>query len=374
MRIVYCLNSIQTKGGIENVVRIKANALSDRGYEVFIALADYNPKESVDVTKNIRIIDLGIRYYKDDWKSKYHLLKGIIFKRREHKKRLTRVLKKIQPDIVISVGQSEKYFLPEIKGKWKTIREFHYEKLYRLRNSYSWLSKVIARLINIYDYEYKIKQYDSIVVLTNEDKINNWKNKKAIVIPNPVNISINGNAKLQEKKIISVGRLVNQKNFFSLIRAFRLVVSKHPDWELDIYGEGILKEQLNEEIRINKLEDNVFLLGYHSNIKERMLDYSLFVLSSKFEGMPNVILEAMSCGLPIISYDCPCGPRDLICNNETGFLIPLNDEEMLANKICDLIENVDKRKSMGKNAREQIEQFSLENIVDEWVFLFNSLI
>ena len=128
MKIVYCLNSIRYLGGIQRVTVVKANALADlENNEVYIVVTDNkNGIITEPLSSKVHLIDLDINYYEDDYKSRWNVLKGIFIKRREHKKRLASVLNEIQPDIVISVGQSEKNMIPSIKGQWKTIREFHY--------------------------------------------------------------------------------------------------------------------------------------------------------------------------------------------------------------------------------------------------------
>lgn len=375
MKIVYCINSIQEIGGISSVVKTKANAFAEKGHEVYISVSDHNSDVLVDISDKVRVEDLKVKYYEDDWKSKLHILKGILIKRKLHKKRLTQFLNKLKPDIVISVGQCEKYFLPEIKGSWKTIREFHYDKNYRIRGSNSLIQKLLYGLINFYDYHYKIKKYDKIVVLTDIDKKINWKNNpKVVVIPNPVSAEWFNFSNLDNKNIIAVGRLVKVKNFSSLINAFRFVVIKHPSWRLFIYGEGELKTQLQELINEKDLSTNVFLKGNCPDIIRIMNQYSIFVMSSLYEGMPIAMLQAMACGLPVVSYDCPYGPGCLIEDGKNGYLVPLNDEVKLSEKICDLIENYEKRKEMGKNACISSKSYDIEIINSKWFELFENLL
>ena len=374
MKIVYCFNSIQAVGGIATAVITKANALAEKGHEVFIAVSDHNPAIPVDISDKVVVKDLKVKYYEDDWKSKINVLKGIFIKRRAHKERLTQFLNQVEPDIVISAGQCEKYFLPEIKGKWKTVREFHYDKSYRLRRANSIPQKISAYIVNIYDYRFKIKRYDKIVVLTDADKKINWANNAdVIVIPNPVSDECFKPLWSDSKNIIAVGRLVWQKNFSSLINAFGLVVNEHPDWNLYIYGDGELKTRLQEHIDEHGLSGNVFLQGQSSDITGVMNQSSIFVLSSLYEGMPMAMLEAMACGLPVVSYDCPYGPGDLIKDGENGYLVPLNDEVMMARKICELIENPDKRKEMGRKALLSAEPYKCDVICSKWIDLFERL-
>ena len=376
MKIVYCLNSIRYLGGIQRVTIVKANMLSNiPGYEIYIAVSDN--KEGVIVTPlspKVHLIDLDINYYEDDWKSKFNVLKGIILKRRKHKIVLTKILNKLQPDIVISVGQSEKNFLPDIKGNWKTIREFHFDKKYRIRQAKSLFDKILAYLGDLYDYKVKIKKYDQIVVLTEEDKYSNWNNnKKVSVIPNPITITSNLESNLKSKTVISIGRLEIQKNYSSLIKAFNIVHKNHPDWILEIWGTGSLQQTLLAEIEEENASDHIYLKGYTSDVSKVLSKASIFVLSSLYEGFPLVLLEAMSFGLPVVSYTCPCGPKDAIIEGENGFLVPINDEEILANKISTLIEDQKLREKMGNSAKIRANDFSVEKIIDKWIHLFKEL-
>ena len=376
MKIVYCLNSIRYLGGIQRVTVVKANALAEiEENEVYIIVTDNkNGVITEPLSPKVHLIDLDINYYEDDYKSRWNVLKGIFIKRREHKKRLASVLNEIQPDIVISVGQSEKNMIPSIKGKWKTIREFHFVKDYRLRQAKSFFDKMLAWGGNWYDFHFKIKGYDQIVTLTYEDKETNWKGWKNVsVIPNPSTFHTDQISSLSEKKVISVGRLTPQKNYASLIRAFKNVTEKHSDWILEIYGDGPQEVELKSLITQLNLEKHVFLKGFSPNVKEVIINASIFALSSVFEGFGLVIVEAMACGLPIVSYACPCGPKDIISEGKDGFLVNINDEIALANKINLLIENEKLRKQMSNAVIIKSEQYSIENITSMWMHLFTNL-
>lgn len=376
MKIVYCLNSIRYLGGIQRVTVVKANALAEiEGNEVYIIVTDNkNGVITEPLSPKVHLIDLDINYYKDDYKSRWNVLKGIFIKRREHKKRLASVLNEIQPDIVISVGQSEKNMIPSIKGKWKTIREFHYTKDYRFNHAHSIFDKILAYWGNIYDYSFKIKKYDQIVTLTQEDKDTNWKGWENVsVIPNSSTFQTNKTSTLNAKKVISVGRLATPKNYASLIRAFKNVADKHPDWILEIYGDGPQEVELKSLITQLNLKKHVFLKGFSSNVKEVMTNASIFAMSSIFEGFPLVLIEAMTCGLPIVSYACPCGPKDIITEGEDGFLVKVNDEFELANKLNLIIEDKSLMKSMSHAAIEKVQHYTIKNIISYWMDLFHIL-
>lgn len=378
MRIVYCLNSIRYLGGIQRVTIAKANALADiSDNEVYIIVSDNREGLIVHpLSPKVHLIDLDVNYYQDDWKSKWHVLKGIVVKRRKHKKKLAKVLHEINPDIVISVGQSEKNMIPAISGRWVKVRELHFTKNYRWFHAHSIFSKTLAIFGDLYDYFYKIRQYDRIIVLTYEDKESHWKGYKNVsVIPNPISFSdIAANNTLEGKKVIAIGRLNAPKNFSSLIRSYRIVAQKHPDWILEIYGDGEQKYNLLQLIEQFDLRKQVYLRGFTSEVQRELLNASCFVLSSTFEGFGLVITEAMSCGLPVVSYACPCGPKDIISEGVDGFLVPVNDEQGLADRICRLIENEEMRKAMGKAARLKAEQYRIEKIIPMWMDLFNQLL
>lgn len=376
MKIVYCVNSIKYLGGIQRVTIVKANALASiPSNDVYIVVADNKGGVMLSpLSDKVHLVDFNVNYYEDDWKSKFYVIKGIIIKRIEHKKKLKAFLNQLQPDVVISVGLSEKNFLPLIKGPWLKIREFHFERNYRLDLAQSFFQRVVAVLGNLCD-SFFLKKYDKIVSLTKEDVEKNWKGFDNIaVVPNPITVNVSQVAELKQKRVVALGRLSPQKNFASLIRAFKLVVAVHPDWELIIYGDGSQKGMLLKLVEDLGLKNNVKLPGYTGNITQALLDSSIFALSSVFEGFPLVILEAMACGVPVVSYACPCGPRDLIREGVDGFLVPVNNEKLMAERLNFLIENENARIKAGRSAKIRSMDFSLDNVTRIWMDLFNTLL
>ncbi len=374
MIIVYCIDSIRGVGGIQHVTLEKANALVElEGHTVWILYADHCGKLIFPLSPRVQTVDLGISYYEDDWKSQWHVLKGILFRRRRHKRELKKALNKIQPDVVISVGQSEKNLVPKIRGRWATIREFHFARNYRDLSSHTFFDCLLSLGGKIMDL-FSLKKYDRIVVLTQEDKVRNWPSWKNVsVIPNPVDLS-SLHSSWESNRILSVGRLVYQKNYSSLIRAFDLVSKRFPKWSLDIFGEGNERDNLYSLINSLGLSEVVHLKGACSKIQEIMLGYSIFAQTSRFEGFPLVLVEALSCGLPVVSYTCPCGPKDIIRDGVDGFLVPPGDEALLAERICHLIEDKNLRRKMGAAALERAKVFSLETVIPMWTSLFEELV
>lgn len=182
--------------------------------------------------------------------------------------------------------------------------------------------------------------------------------------PNFLNSYYDG---IRKNTIVSVGRLEEQKNQLMLIRAFSKITKEFSTYNLKIYGEGTLKDQLQREIDKLNLNEKVELCGVSNNIKEDIKDVSLFIMTSNYEGMPNALMEAMALGLPVISTDCPCGgPKFLIENETNGILIPVGDENTLVIKIKMLLSNKEFAMKIGKNARKIGKSLSPNIINKKW--------
>lgn len=377
MKIVYCTDSICYLGGIQRITIAKASALADvPGNEVWIVVTDNRKDVVLPISSKVHVIDLRINYFEDDWKGKLYILKGILYKRRLHKRRLTIVLEQIQPDIVIATGTSEKNFLPSIRLSTKPIfiREIHSFKYYRISSANNWFSKLLAIIGDFVDYKLQINHYDKIVVLSGEDKANNWNNDPRIsVIPNPLTTLTGKRCSYKRKTVIAAGRLSYPKNFASLIRIWKSIYNRYPDWILEIWGSGDLYNDLQKQINSLGLQESAFLKGYSSDILTQMANASIYALTSKYEGFSLAIIEAMSVGLPIVAYQCACGPKDIILDSCDGFLIPPDDEIMFADRLSLLMDDYDLRERMGNNALIKSQEYHIEHIAQMWMQLFTEL-
>lgn len=378
MRIAYCIDCISMMGGIERITLAKANALSKiDGNEVYIIVAYNKGIPVLDLEPRVRIINLGVNYGADMGLNRIQSFIMMLRKRNEHKKKLISCLQDIKPDILISTHQSEKFFIKSLSlgSTPKIVKEIHYCSEFRQLNATNIFEVVLSKLRFLYDYKWRMGAIDCIVLLTNEDKQRHWKNNpRAIVIPNPITALPNvPSTVFTEKRVIAAGRLVYQKNFTSLINAWKYVVVKHPDWILDIYGDGALKDYLEKQIKDLNLHDSVFLQGRTNDIFEKMSSSSIYALSSIYEGFALVLVEAMSCGLPVVSYACPCGPKDIIEEGKDGFLVEVNDEQTLAARINQLIEDEELRRQMSKAALQKSEKYKMERIIPMWMDLFEKL-
>lgn len=169
------------------------------------------------------------------------------------------------------------------------------------------------------------------------------------------------------KVVVGAGRLERSKGFDRLVAAWAQVVKQHPDWELRIFGEGSARADLQSQIRDLGLEGSARLMGFSRRLQEEMAQSSLFVLSSRREGYGLVLVEAMSCGVPVVSFDCPTGPRDIIDGSGWGALVPNNDVDALARAIVDMIElGPERRRELGAAARASANERSLSVIAGQW--------
>lgn len=374
MKIVYTINSIRGLGGIQKVTLLKANALADTPQnKVYIIVTDnwMNHPLIHELSPKINFINLQINYYKNDYKSKFYQIISNL-KIINHYFKLQKAISPIQPDIIISVGQSEKYIVPLLHTNAIKIREIHFNSNYR---NFTYKSKILAKFLNFLDYKIMSKGYNKMVLLTKEDKDTFFQNNnKFIYIHNPVTFEPSNiiNYNLNSNYVIGVGRLNTQKDFISLIKAWNLVQRECPNWKLKIVGEGPERNNLEEEIKRLNLGTSVVLTGYSNNVKKEMLESSIFVLTSLYEGFGLVLLEAMACGLPPVAFACQFGPKDIITDEKNGLLIYNRDIKSLSEKLIYLIQHLDVRKEMSNQALKRVDDFSINNIINQWMQLFQS--
>lgn len=379
MKIVYLYTSFFTISGANRIVVRKANYLADNmGHEVYIVTDSQKNRPVIfPLSVNVKHIDLDIDFdkqYNHNLLIRSYYYFTLMYK---YRKRLTKLLNKIKPNIVVSTLGRELDFLTQINDESIKVGESHIAKPYcrnfHLMEQRGFPYKQIAGYWRK-KQEKAVKKLNALVVLTRHDA-ESWKSvKSAYVIPNPLSFYPRQSSSCKEKKIISVGRLTEQKGYERLIEAWTKVNEKHPDWELYVYGEGEDHDQLVSLIKKNKIENNFKLCHPVKNIQDKYLESSIYVMSSRFEGFGLVLAEAMSCGVPCISFNCPFGPADIIKNGEDGLLVENGAIDKLADAICQLIENEELRISMGYKAKINIIRYSSEQIMNKWNELFNTLI
>ena len=323
------------------------------------------------------MLDLAVHYYEEDCRGYWHAMMDFRKKRKYHRLRLEQMLNDINPDVVISTGLSTRYFLTKLRIKSNPvfIREIHFTRHYRWHHAQGLRKKIFAISSEIRDYGLNIWKFDAIAVLTKAEKSGLWKNwNKVKVMPNPIVKQEKEHSTCSSKVAITAARLVKIKNYDSLINIWAKVVLRHPDWTLQIWGEGPEKQQLREQIDRMGLKEHVFLMGYTPDVQDQMAKASLLVLTSRTEGFSLATLEAMSVGIPTVVYSCPGGISYVVKDGETGFLVKMNDEDAFVEKVCTLIENEKLRKAMGQAALKEVEQYRIEKIARRWMTLFQELL
>lgn len=377
MKIAYCIPGLYNSGGMERVLTLKANYFADvLGYDVIVVLTEGKGKDYYyKLSSRIKVINLDINFDSTYGLPIYIRAFKQIVKERLFKKKLKDTLFYEKPDITISLLRREINFLTSIKDGSIKIGEIHFGRdNFRTLEEYRLPQSVRVFLAKrwINSFIKKVKELDSFVVLTHEDK-EKWSELNNItVIHNPLTFYPAETSDCSSKQVIAAGRYVPIKRFDHLIEAWAIVSQKHTDWTLQLYGAGN-KEQYQSLMEKYQLK-NCFINPPTPDIEQKYCDSSVFVLSSKNEGFGMVIIEAMACGVPPVSYDCPCGPKDIITDQEDGLLVENGNISMLAEKIIYLIENDDIRKEMGRLARIKSQQFLIDNIGKKWDELFNHLL
>lgn len=373
MKILYCLNGTFNSGGTERIVISKANWFAAHGHEVIIVTSEQKGRPDFYPLYGVKRIDLEIMYSETAYRNPFK--KYVVQKQKLtlHKKKLMAVIEAVQPDMVISTFGNEIRFVSSLTDKSKKIAEIHFTRWYRLRANRKGIWYLIDRYLTYMDYKI-LGKYDRFVCLTQEDR-QNWQGlTNIIVMPNFVDSVSNSPAELTRHAMIAVGRFSYEKGYERMIAAWETVHAKYPDWTLDIYGGGELQDDLQRQISALKLDGVVNLNPPVKDIQAKYLKHSALVLSSRNEGMPMVLLEAMACGLPLISYTCQCGPKDLIRDEYNGLLVPEGDVDGLAQAIMRVIEDEKLRKRMGANALEESKNYLQDAIMPRWENLLHNLL
>lgn len=378
MKIVYCIPSLHSSWGMERVLTLKANYLASRGHEIHIVVTDGSDKTPYfPLEKSIKIHQLSIEF--EELYIHSFLYRAWLYqlRMRKFKEKLNFCLSEIKPDITVSLLRRDINIINLMTDGSLKVGEMHFNKLFYRDFNVSWLPLSIhnyLRKLWMNQLIRKLQKLAAFAVLTYEDA-SSWEElKNVIVIPNPTSFYPDVLSDSTNKQVITAGRYVSQKGFDRLIIAWKKVVDVHPDWILKIYGDGWQRKQLQRQIEDLGLSGSCFLEHTTSDLGAKFQESSIFVLSSRFEGFGLVIIESMAYGLPVVAFDCHCGPSEIISDGVDGLLVAEGDIEKLAEKIIWLIEHEELRKEMGKHARQKVEKYKIEYIGAKWESLFESLL
>lgn len=347
MKIAFVTGSL-SDGGAQKVISLLANQMAESNHEVNVVLLSH-PKKEVFYKVNDKV---KLSFIQANYSKKLFPLKKL--------RLLKQALNKINADVVIS-------FLPHIDiythYALKGQKAIHIVS--ERCNPYKGSKMFFAHYLKLRVF----KKSNGVVFQTQDAKAfyDKYSLKSTKIIRNPlIPLMLNGN--YSEKIIVHAGRLETQKNQKMLLDAFKIVVSKHPDYRLKIYGSGNLESELkNYAIKLG-VDSKIEFMGSSTTWLQDSLNSRMFVLSSDYEGMPNALIEAMSVGIPSISTDCAIGgSREAIDNGENGILVKVGDVDGLSSKMIDLIEDDELCRKISDNGKKIIEELDVEKIVNSWI-------
>ncbi|WP_051300154.1 glycosyltransferase family 4 protein [Methylobacter luteus] len=336
------------QGGAERVMSELANAWSTQQHEIHLVLLAKS-ENFYYINDNVIIHNLGFSH------------SGLFIKVFNELKvffKLRKILKEQKPDFVLSF-MSKYNILTILAASYLNVKVFVSDRSNpkkKLPFLISFLRKITYRFA------------DGIIAQTSLAKLvleKNTGNRNVMVIPNPLKaISIYENIE-KEKIILNVGRLVNEKGQKYLLEAFKKI--KDTEWKIAILGDGPLYDQLKKQAERLGLNDQVIMPGAVNEIDNWLAKASVFAFPSISEGFPNALVEAMAAGLPCVSFDCDAGPRDIIIDGKNGYLVPVRDVELLANRLETLINNAEIRTQLSKEAANIVNGFAVEKISDDYL-------
>ncbi len=382
--ILYLIPSLVNSGGMERVLTDKVNHLVEvYKYRVFIVTTEMSDKETpfFKLNKNVEIINLSLNFNE---KFNLNLFSKILETKKLlviYKRKLHEIIIQRKIDICISMGGKDLEFLGGMKISSKKIYECHFErkiksKFLEIQGKKNLFWKIYGRIRDMQHY-FLASKFDKVVVLSKGAQTD-WADlpNDLVVINNPSSIIREAEAQidLNSKRVISIGNLTLVKGYDLLISAWSLIHYKHSDWCLEIFGSGELRKELEEQIITLGLKNSIRLKGLTRNVKKELSKSAFYVMSSRTEGLPMVLIESISCGLPIVAFDCESGPREIINNNDCGILVENGNVDKLAQAIEEMIRNPKLRRDMSLNALEKAEQYDIDNIMQEWNILFQQLL
>jgi glycosyltransferase involved in cell wall biosynthesis len=365
MKLTLVISSLE-RGGAERIISVLAGAWAQRGDEVTLITFDDKEPPAYPVHPRVELKSLRVP----------NELAGnpvrALFRNVRRIQLLRQMIRESAPDIVLSfldfpniitllatrgwhlpviVSERANPAYDDLKGVWRVLR----------RRTYPRAAALVCQTRAMVDQ------------LQKEVRIRGY------AIPNPVEPPPAGHAVPSEsgvnaQTIIAMGRLVPQKGFDLLLEAFARIAGRHPEWSIKVLGKGPLKARLEAQADLLGLKNRVSFVGSIADPFPMLRAAGMFVFSSRFEGFGNALVEAMACGLPVISFDCPAGPSDIIRHGVDGLLVPPENVSALANAMDHLMADVAERERLAQRAPEVLERFSRERVLAMWEKVFDDVL
>jgi len=372
MRLLYICDALAVYGGLERVLIEKANWLAkQKDYEICLLTVNQGEHPvSFPLHPDVQFEDLGIQFHQQ-----YHLsfCRRLVRNRQLHRLFRDRLAGKIQekdPDVIVSTRLDYIRDILSVKGDLPLVFESHSSCLASRFEGDGLLRRIHIRYLQLV-----VRKAAMTVALTKGDA-DEWRKltPKVCVIPNVVYLNESGlYSDCTSKSAIFVGRFSKQKDVGSLLRIWTLVHERYPDWCLHIYG-GYGEEQDSILAKIKQMDANIQVHEATSNMMEKYRESSILLMTSSYEPFGLVLPEAMSCGLPVVAFDCPYGPADIITGGTDGFLVKERSYDDFSNRVCQLMDHLDLRLRMGKSGIESSKKYAESCIMPLWKQLFNRLV
>lgn len=369
MKIAYCVYQIGWGGGIERVLTTKVNWLVERGHEVVILVCLQDGRPSLyGIDPRVRMLNADIHYGEDFDKPLHKRILHTWARMRQHKRWMREILMRERFDVVVTTHMVETSFLPSIKDGSKKVLELHTSALSYQREKQPPRWSLRQLLVKCYEWRdrYNFTRFDAVGCLTHEDYALRGKPKNMVVIPNPLPFERSPLPTSRDKIVLAVGRFSKEKNFLELLDIWYKARENNPLWKLWIVGDGPQRAAMVNKVISLGMADQVEILPYTHEILSYYQRASIYAMTSLFEGMPTALLEAQACALPIVSYACPCGPRDIVTDGQDGYLVSSEDRELFTQRLISLMSDEKLRECMGQEAYARVEKYSVNNVMSLW--------
>lgn len=365
MKIIYITEQVYLHGGAEKIMIQKLNYWADVfGYEVMLITSEQQGKPvCYPMSAKVKHVDLNIGYVA----GKSYFGPQNITKFPKHYKALQQQVKAFNPDAVflVSLGWI-RFVLPFLAKGFPVYNEYH-TSYYGFQLGYengSALVKIKKKLSGLF-IEWAENRYTNIIFL-NQTEFDFFKRRNGLIIPNFFDGEIVVPSVPKNKQVISLGRMNYQKGYDLLIEAWAKIDAKIEGWTLKIFGNGEDKQALRDAAARHHFKNEFQVNDAISDVSEKLQESELYVLSSRVDNFPMVLLEALSHGLPVVSFDCPTGPRNIITSNSDGLLVKNGDTDALADGLLALINDAQKRSTMGASALKNVMRFSPAVVMQQW--------
>lgn len=371
MRILYITDALAIWGGLERVLVEKASCLANYdGYDVYmLTVCQGDHLFPFPLDQKVTHLDLNIPFHAQYLYSGIYRMMSLRRLHYDCREGIRHQLATIQPDVIVCPRIEFVRDICRVKGDTPLVFESH---------SSFWTSRFegagLLRRLHMWWMNQSARKAQAVVVLTEGDAVV-WRkvNKKVFVIPDMVHLNETGiYSDLKSKSAVFVGRLSKQKDIGSLLAVWQMVHWRHSDWQLHVYGEkGDLEETHWQQLQA--AGNGITVHSPTADIMEIYQHHAMLLLTSRYEPFGMVLPEAMSCGLPMVAFDCPYGPADIITDGVDGFIIKDRNIKDFMDKLCLLMESQDLRQQMGQAAILSSQRYRADRIMPEWQKLFESL-